>query len=336
MPFSLGPVNKLLLIGGGQVLLDVAAVGRRLGLEVFVLTSSRHLTSFASGDLGLSLDQLGVTWKCSDNLEDGIIGLREDFSAETIPLSLSNPWIVSEGELERIFSNKLMNCHGTRLPLDRGAGGFSWRILSGNRLGIVNLYQMTPAVDGGPILDFEEFVYPGGCRIPIDFERFYFTKLVCFLESRFQEMMGGGWLARELSQADYLSTYWPRLSSTENGWINWSYSTSEIYRFVCAFDSPYSGARTTWNGEQVVLRDCLENYSDGNFHPYQAGIVYRKSEGWVCISTSDGNLIVSNVENLQGESILQKIKVGDRFVTEGHSLDSGRSRKFLDPTGWRP
>ena len=35
------------------------------------------------------------------------------------------------------------------------------------------------------------------------------------------------------------SEYWPRLSTQDNGWIDWSWSLTDIELFCRAFSSPY-------------------------------------------------------------------------------------------------
>lgn len=336
MVFSLGKVSKMLLIGGGEVLARVASIGLDCGLDVFVVTSSRHLSGAEGEEFERRMDQLGVRWICAQNLRSGIEELGEDFGSCTLSLSLSNPWIVSDEELTDLFGRKLLNCHGTRLPMDRGAGGFSWRILAGNRYGCVNLYQVTSSLDAGPVLDFEEFIYPGSCRIPRDFENFYFARLIDFLKDRIRAIVEGNWEGHQLFQPDYLSTYWPRLKSDENGWIDWAMNAAELSRFICAFDNPYGGARTTWNNNTVIVRDCLENYSDGQFHPFQAGIVYRKTENWVCVAANDGNLVISDISFPDGTNVLNLVKIGDRLMTDASTLNHARLRSFLKPEGWGP
>ena len=42
-------------------------------------------------------------------------------------------------------------------------------------------------------------------------------------------------------QPEYLGLYLPKLNTLKNGFIDWNKSSSEIYRFICAFDDPYQG-----------------------------------------------------------------------------------------------
>lgn len=330
MTFSLGPANKILIIGGGTFVPDLIEIAHELELDVYVLTSKRHVDT----DVLEAYESSGVRLHIADTLSTGVAFFEEDFATNSICLSLSNPWIVKDYELADFFGGKLLNCHGTRLPKDRGAGGFSWQILEGNRYGIVNLYLMTAKVDAGPIVDYEEFLYPMSCKVPRDYESFYKRRLLNFLRSRLPLMINDAWTPKLQIQPEYLSEYWPRLNSAVNGWIDWNLTADEIFRFICAFDEPYAGARTSWNGQVAVVKDCLINLSDGAFHPSQAGIVYRKNDSWLCVAARGGNLVLSSVCDQDGTSILGEICVGDRLWSSQESLSQALSRPRLGPEGW--
>lgn len=336
MTSSIGPVDRLLLIGGGALLPKVARIGQEAGLKVYVLTSPRHTEANAENfEFAQFLESTDITWESAVNFNEGLDKFGQDFSLGSFNLSLSNPWIMKGPQIEKLFGGNLFNCHGTRLPLDRGAGGFSWQIMQGNRYGIVNLYLMDEGVDTGPVVEFEEFIFPMSCRIPRDFQTVYARKLLGFLKKRIQKLANGEWKFKKSSQPEYTSTYWPRLNSDVNSWINWSNSCENIYRFICAFDAPYGGAKTQWKKGEVVIRDVLANFSDGSFHPFQSGLVYRKSRDWLSVATNDGNLIVSDVRRVDGTNIFRDIEVGDRFYTEPNKSGESMGRARLGPTGWK-
>ena len=45
------------------------------------------------------------------------------------------------------------------LPLDRGGGGFSWGILSNDRIGINSVHQVTADYDRGSVLAYAEYLF---------------------------------------------------------------------------------------------------------------------------------------------------------------------------------
>ena len=63
--------------------------------------------------------------------------------------------------------------HGTRLPKNKGGGGFSWQILNNNRLGCNMIHQIDSGIDTGDIIFFKEYIFSQACKIPEDYEKFH-------------------------------------------------------------------------------------------------------------------------------------------------------------------
>jgi methionyl-tRNA formyltransferase len=138
------------------------------------------------------------------------------------------------------------------------------------------------------------------------------------------------------TQPDYLSSYWPRLSTDVHGYIDWDWELPEIVRFTRAFSDPYDGAKTFVRGTEVRLKQCTDQYSDGTFHPFQTGILYRMHEDRAHIATTEGTLIAGRVLNEDGDSVLENLSVGDRLYTPTEQLERARkTRAFVTPTGTR-
>lgn len=137
-------------------------------------------------------------------------------------------------------------------------------------------------------------------------------------------------------QADELSTYWPRLNTDVNGWVDWTLGVRELETFICAFDDPYKGAVTTLKNIQIHIKKASLNFSDGIFHSYQSGLIYRKSTSWICVAGIGGNLIIEQVLSSTGEDLFQIPKVGDRFITSHERVDSAKYRAIYGPNGLAP
>jgi methionyl-tRNA formyltransferase len=225
----------------------------------------------------------------------------------------------------------------------------------GQRTGMCLLHQLTEHVDGGPICAHEEFIYPTACRLPKDYIAFHGARNEAFLR-RFLTPQGchggadalpgadeagvphGQEDAPELwRQPDYLSSYWPRLRSDVNGWIDWSrWDAQELERFICAFDLPYGGARTRWRGRTVVLRDVYAQSTHGRFHPFQNGLVYRRARQWLHVAVTGGELLVCGAEDEGGNSLFDEIREGDRFDSLATDLEGSRRRMVKTQDGLRP
>jgi methionyl-tRNA formyltransferase len=251
-------------------------------------------------------------------------------------LSIGAAWIFSKNVIEKTFSNRLLNLHGTRLPQDRGGGGRSWQIMMGNRLGFCVLHQIDPGVDTGAIVASREFLYPPEARTPEDFATIDKRENLAFMISWISDRRETAVETTPVKQSEWFSSYWPRLHTETNGFIDWSLGAFELERFICAFDRPFRGASTLLNGQKVFLRKVSLTFGDGYYHPYQRGIVYRKSAGWVCVAVDGGSLIVEEITDEEGRNLLPNIRPGDRFSTSQELLEQGLSRVHWGPTGLLP
>lgn len=333
-PSAFGPFRGILLLGGGQLLRLICKWAIEQSIRVEVITSPRHARE-KQDDITLHefLSRLGVRFVVSSRLNTSEVRSVTKDNINSLAVSLGAAWIVTKKEIQEMFGGKLFNLHGTRLPQNRGAGGFSWQILSGNRLGYCMLHEIDGGIDTGKIWFMKEFIYPPACRIPCDFEKVYVRNTFIFFCELFKDSLENAVPQQTISQPEYLSTYWPRLSTELNGWIDWNWTAQHIEQFICAFDDPYCGASTFLRGARVFLKKTFLNTQDGCFHPYQAGLIYRKSSSWICVSSIGGGLIIKEIFDLQGRNIIDTLNLGDRFETFQHVLDNSRCRVNLDPSG---
>ena len=217
------------------------------------------------------------------------------------------------------------------MPQNRGGGGFSWQILTNNKFGFCVLHLVDKGIDTGDIIQFEEFLYPATCRIPIDYEKIYIEKNLLFLKKIVKGIHDKNVSFQRVTQQEYFSSYWPRLNTKVNGWIDWSLEAIEIERFICAFDSPYEGANTYVNNGLVRVKKVMLSQQDGMFHSYQSGIIYRKNNNWICVALKNYSLIIEEVYDESCENIIDHLKVGDRFHTPIDKISLSKSRVIYTP-----
>lgn len=331
---SYGPIEGIVLLGGGKLLRKISLWAVSEGAPLKVITSPRHAEEVEDGETLLDF--------CSRHKIDHLVAeqITEQsvvrFLADTkqyFYLSLGAAWIFKSEVIERLFNNQLFNLHGTRLPQNRGGGGFSWQIMMGNRFGFCVLHQVDGGVDTGDIIATEEFIYPSTARIPQDYETIYVDKNVDFVIDFIEAHRNGMEAVRPIRQSEWFSSYWPRLNTDLNGFIDWSLNADEVERFICAFDSPYKGASTFLNGKRVFLKRVSTSAQDGRFHPFQNGLIYRKSKDWVCIALKGATLIVEEMRSEDGKNILKDLKVGDRLYTPQSFLENAIDRVIYTPTG---
>ena len=332
----LGPYERLLLLGGGQLLSSLAEWAVKSELDVTVITAPRHADSRGDDDprtLVEALSTAGVEHHVLENVGDSRFEELCRMTDGTFALSLGAAWVFPKQVINGVFAGRLFNLHGSRLPQFRGGATFSWQILMGSRLGFCALHEIDAGVDTGRVVEWREFLYPPACRIPRDFKAIYRRENLAFLQDLLERARSESISVDPIRQPEYLSTYWPRLSSDVHSWIDWSLDVPLLERFVCAFDEPYAGARTMMNDAEVRLKSVSIDRSDGAFHPLQQGLVYRSNGRWLSVAALGGTLIVERVLDETGRDILGDIRVGDRFATPSDRLDSRWRRVVYTPSG---
>jgi len=205
--------------------------------------------------------------------------------------------------------------------------------MMGNRLGFCQLHLVDSGVDTGDIVRTKEFLYPAACRVPKDYEEVYFNQNMDFVLGFIEELRQQVVSVDTVKQSDYFSTYWPRLSTEKNGWIDWSEKIESLERFICAFDDPYEGSKTFLNEQKVYIKDVMIDFSDPQFHRFQSGIIYRKRPSWISVCANGGTLIIKKIVDENGSNLLDTIKVGDRFSTPLLHLESRYERVVYTPSG---
>jgi methionyl-tRNA formyltransferase len=336
LTINYGEISTYILFGGGYLLTDVAKTLKKQGFSVYVVTSERHseeMITINSEEISFVqfLEQEGFKYVISSNLTTDTKVL-ELIANDSIGLSFGAAWIFRKDFIDR-FSGKLLNLHGARLPQNRGGGGFSWRILRGERIGVSLIHKIDPGVDTGDIIISDEYIYPTNCRTPSDYQEFSIKKYKEFLDLFFS-MVAKKETFKITMQQESFSSYWPRLATDIHGFIDWNWELPDIEKFICAFDDPYSGASTFINDTAVRIKDCYSWTDDGVYHPFQQGIIYRKSKASLFVAIKQGTLIINTILDESGNDIKKALRVGDRFYTPRNILeDALRYRAIYTPKG---
>lgn len=322
---NFGKINKIILFGGGNILLYAAEIIKNNNIDIVVFSAKRHLNEMVDGaPFHIKLRDNNVMFIESEdiNTDQNLDGHIDKYC---IGMSMGAAWIFKPPLIKK-FNGRLINMHGSRLPQNKGGGGFSWQIMNQNRLGYCLIHLLTQGIDNGPVIKYKEFIYPDFCRIPHDYLNFHFDKNKEFFK-QFVEDLKGCVDFPLTGQPDYLSTYWPRLSTLIHGYIDWTWPLEHVTRFINAFDSPYQGASTFIDDKKVYLRNCSYDFNDGTFHPFQTGIVYRISKEALFVACNQGTLIIREVFDDNGNSYKGNIKLGSRFYTPVECIEQAKKTR---------
>ena len=324
-------IDTLILFGGNRdkengPMHDFIRQALQKKFHVILFTDSAHLQMKTKDDnrfidILKKEEKNGLKWFEVKKLT--LSQLKKYVTSSTIGISINSSWFFNKKMIE-LFKRNLYNYHNTRLPLERGAGAFTWRILSQNRLGGLTMHKMNVTLDTGDIILQKKFVFPKNCKLPKDYYDYIFDKETIFF-SKFLDKIKNGLKFRTKPNLNKHSTYWPKLDTKNHGYIDWNWDAKEIELFICAFDDPYFGASTFLDGNKIFIKKCKINPETMKFHPFQSGIIFRKNEEKIFVAAKGGSLIIYDVFDENYEKITSKIKLGHRFFTPTKILEKAKT-----------
>ena len=322
--FYINDLKTVVVMGYRDYLEELIIINNNLKLKTIVITSDHQAKK---------IDKK-INFHIYNNVNDEF----KKFIVENtkidncIFISLDARYIFKKDTIENFFKYNLVNFHETRLPLDAGGGGFTWRIMREDRIDNQLVHIIDGGVDEGPIIDNKLTLFPKNCQIPIDFENYSTVKFKEFY-SQFINKITLGHQFDLIFQSKYLGRYNPRLDTGIDGWIDWNMSSYDLINFINAFDEPYKGASTYLNNGnfgRLHLKKVQLHGGDSSNHPFMSGIVSRHDGDWIVVSTKSKHmLLVEKIFDDSGENLLDKIKVGDRFFTSPENLNNSRKKRVV-------
>ena len=319
--FYIEKIECIVFIGYSDVFEDLLTINKKLNIPTKIISSTDQSTD-------LRLDHI-VFDTVDSNFYDYI---QNNFNIKnTLFISLGSRLIFNSKVISFLNGN-LVNFHGSRLPYDSGGGGFSWRIMRQDRIDNQLVHLIDEGIDTGPIIDNELSIFPKNCIIPIDFEKYRLKKFLDFYRNFISKNLTGTRFHLK-HQLNYIGRYNPRLSTIDNGYINWDWDPLELYNFINSFDEPYSGSMSLLNRGDfgtIHLKSVHLHGGDSSNHPYMSGLVSRHDKKWIVVSTSGKySLLIEEVLDSNCKNIIDKIKPGDRFYTPRELLEKSLSKKVI-------
>lgn len=330
--FLPGALRRIVILGLGQLTPVAAEFAVSKKMEVVVFSGSRQ--SMTKNHDGILLTELLAQLRCGveiiDDIKSDQLGPYELGGEDSLLLSFGSPYIVGSDLLE-VYGGKAINSHGAPLPEWRGGGGFSWRILAGDRRGNTCFHLICPGIDKGDIIYQRSYEFPETARYPKDYARIAHEHATVGLRELLSGLLEGKTF--EISrQNEEDATYFPRLHTETQGWIDWSWPGEAIERFVLAFSYPYEGAQSLFNGIPVYILDCRFEPNQRHPHSFFNGLIYRINKGEYFVACDDGTLVIP-----QEHFVVKKPpSVGDRLFTPRQFLEEALSlRPVYTPSGMK-
>ncbi len=319
-------IKNIVFIGANETLERLISINKKYKIKSLVITSKDQKKILKGNFPYFVFEKINIKFK---NFIKKNININE-----TLFISLSSRWIFKKNDIKNFFKNQIVNFHPSRLPMDSGGGGFSWRIINNDRISNLLIHQVSEKIDSGPVIYNETEIFPHHCRIPQDYYNFQNANIPNFYENFIKKVIRG-YDFKLIQQPRYLKTYFPRLDSNVNSWIDWSMNDINLFNFINAFDDPYDGAKTKINNLSVSIKKVHLHGGEVLDHQFFSGLIIRKESKFIVVATGYSSvLLIEEVLNKSKINIINKLKLGDRFNTPHKLIDKTlKERVYFGPKG---
>ena len=241
-----------------------------------------------------------------DGLQDWVGSLRPD-----LLVSVAFDQILRH-PLRRQARLGALNFHAGKLPFYRGRNVINWAIINGEtEIGLTG-HWMDDGIDTGDIVLQR--------TLPIGWTDTYGAVL-----QRVTDAMPSLVVDTVTLVADGAAAGWPQrdLPGTYCGgrrpgdeWFDWSASSEYLHNFIRAITRPGPGARTSLNGEEIIVWAAFFDRAWPRYLGNPGQVVGRSADGAI-VKTGDSTLLVMEAESGGGEAAVPAWPIGTR-------LDVGR------------
>ena len=320
---SIQQIETISFIGGGKLMLESIILAKAMGFGVHVFLSERHANeTFGEASFVTQLQTCGIPFKILSNAESIDPSIFTDSLENTLGLCFGPSWIFPTSVLKR-YPAGIFNFNGIPIPRYLGGAHYTWQIMNGYRETGCFIQEITPDVDKGRIFLSEVSILNDELKTPSDYFEANEDLGIRFVKIFFgmlQDRSDFYPCEFEILNSDRL--YFPRLMTTENGWIDWSWTGAQIYSFCNAFSNPYSGAMTFYDGRRIHLKEVkfISDDKHTEFHPFCSGLIVRSNVESFCVAVTDGLLEVLDW-SVDGSVM---IKEGFRLFTDSTTLAKAR------------
>ncbi len=309
--------KKLLIIGTGNQVFDIIQYCKKNNIELNIIAGIRQKSSNLLEKKVYEKIKL-IKFKQIEyvsQLKYSKIYYKFIKGEFDYVLSIGSPFIFNK-KIISIYKNRLINSHSSPLPQYKGGGGLTWRYLNQDTRGTILYHYVNKKIDEGLIIYKHNFKFPKNKKM-IDWVKIQLK----------QEKKGINNILKILNKKNSikprrhpknLSTYFPRINTDMNGYINFSWNGSYISRFINAFSFPYNGAISFVNNNKVrFFNSSFISKKNFNNHPFLNGIVFDISRDYLFVFVDGGYLKIDSHNYVSK----YKIKLGDRIYTPLKFLD---------------
>lgn len=286
---------KIAIVGRTETLLNTAKLLLKNGFEIPLVITAKAAPEYniKEEDFENFAKSIGADFICTNKINLKAEKLRKH--NVDIAVSMNYTSTISE-EIVGCFKMGILNAHLGDLPRYRGNATPNWAIINGeSSIPMCIQYMIGGELDSGDILNkkYKEILIT--TKIGEIYQWANEVTPQLYLEALTNLKRDPSFIIAKQSKdiGDIIRCY-PRLP--EDSKIDWSKSSLEIIRLINASSKPFSGAFTTFDGDNIIIEDA-EMYRDGEKYFAVPGQIseINKAQGYVTVITGDGKIKIKNL-----------------------------------------
>ena len=219
-------------------------------------------------------------------------------------------------ERETIALCPFVNVHYGPLPKYRGMAALNWAILNGDTSTAITVHTIVEGMDAGRVL-YQELIPIGADDTVIELIDRLNVLQRCHLGDAVARFLAGDTgVAQDEAAATYSCNRMP-----QDGEIDWSASTRDVYALVRALPPPFPGAFTYLRGRRLIVWRATPVLDSPPYSGRVPGrvVAVSKTDGTIDVLTGDGVMRLQNVQLEGGAPVAPSTLVTSVRTTLGLS-----------------
>jgi methionyl-tRNA formyltransferase len=204
-----------------------------------------------------------------------------------------------KAELLRVPEIACLGFHASLLPKYRGRAPVNWAIINGEKFTGNTMITLEPEADTGDIVTQRTIEITDEDDCNTVYQKVSQSEVEMLDE--ILPMVALGALPRR-KQDNTQATVMPK-RRPEDGIIDWTRSTREIYNWIRALTDPYPGAFSFLNGEKVWIWVARADGRPTVNQGYRPGEIIVDAHGWPWVATADGWIRIVSAQQEGGPKV---------------------------------
>mgnify|MGYP001242737107 CR=1 FL=1 len=320
---NFGKINHIIIFGGALITLELLKLLKKKKIKFHYFTNKRQLKDEINNNLTLlqNLKINKIKYNETSNINKNIL-IKKIIKKNSLGIALGPPWGFKK-KILKLFNGRLLDFMPIPMPKYRGGAHYSWMILNkdfdgGIYLQNINHKTSQASSDSGYYFESMNYKFPKNLINPKDFFEYSVKKEITFFKNFLNKIKKkSNFKLKKLDERN--STFFPRLISSKNAFINWNWKADDIVQFINAFGEPYMGAISLHENKKLFIKKA-KLLNQNSFHSLEAGSIIKKEKGSIFIAGKEGIILTNEVYDNKNNSIISKIKKGNKFYNNQKDL----------------